>query len=210
MKWIVLINCFLFSLKTYAHPVAYEGAFSFMSMNTSKMSENMLIYSPRFWLGTGLMHVQTKNDKEWSNLHLGWLVKRWNQSQSQGNLYIYGGPGILKEKNKDSQDSRYFTRLAIQADWETREIYTLFKYNTNRTNNEFYDEYQARLGFAPYLANYNEINSWLFVQVDHRPQSLMQEKWSVTPVLRQFYKNVLWEIGSSLESDWMINVMVRY
>lgn len=184
-----------------------------MSMNTGDMSENMLIYSPRYWLGTGLMHAQVKNDgvaaskEEWTNLHLGWLIKRWNQAASQGNLYLYGGPGIVKTQN----DSKYFTRLAVQADWETREVYTFFRYNTVRTNNDHYDDYQFRLGFAPYLADYNEINSWLFLQVDHRPQALMQEhEWSVTPVIRQFYKNVLWEFGSSLESNWMINLMVRY
>ena len=38
----------------------------------------------------------------------------------------------------------------------------------------------------------------------------VNEKLMLTPLLRFFYHNVLWEIGSSTRGDWMLNLMVHY
>jgi len=40
--------------------------------------------------------------------------------------------------------------------------------------------------------------------------SVMMLDWKITPLLRFFYKNVLWEIGSSLKSDFYITLMIHY
>ncbi len=41
-------------------------------------------------------------------------------------------------------------------------------------------------------------------------QSALELNWKITPLLRFFYKNVLWEIGSSLQSDFYLTLMVHY
>lgn len=203
MKWIGL-SIFLFSFKVLAHPVAYEGAFSFMSINSKETSENTLIYSPKYWLGAGIMHQQSGEEK-WSNAHLGLLLKRWNELHSQANLYLFGGPGVVW--NREQTD--YFTRYGIQADWETRRLYTMGKVSI-ADSKKFGDEqyYEGRIGFAPYLAGFDDINAWAILQVSHSNTS--ENSVQITPLLRMFYQNVLWEVGSSLKRDWLINFMVRY
>ncbi len=203
MKIIVAILMIISSSVSYAHPVAYEGAFSYMTLNTSVQSENTFVYSPKYYLGAGVKHVQ-QGENQFTNFHLGYLVKRWNEFNSQGNFYLYGGPG----KYKIQEDNGNFMRYGFQADWESRKYYTALRY-TNIDASEFNQEqYIARLGFAPFIAGFNDLNAWLILQYQNTPQG--EKKEVVTPVLRMFYKNVLWEIGSSFDNQWTLNFMVRW
>lgn len=186
-----------------AHPVAYEGAYSYMGFFGPKSNENTLVYSPRYWLGTGIKHVRAQ-DKKWTNAHLGFLLKRWNELDSQGNVYLFTGPGIYEYQGHQS----YFTRMGAQADWESRRFYTMARYSRAQWNDGDFEDYQTRLGFAPYLANYEELNSWGILQFQYTPD--LNKKVTITPTLRMFYKNVLWEVGSSLDGNWMFNFMIRY
>lgn len=183
--------------------MAYEDAFSYMSINSSEKSENTIVYSPKWWLGTGVMHVQS-GDHKWTNLHLGLLLKRWNNWESQGNFYLFGGPGIERMNGQN----KYFTRTGVQADWETRRIYTMTKYTSTITDWQNQESYEARVGFAPFLAGFKDLNIWAILQVTHDPKASQQTE--VTPLVRMFYKNVLWELGSSLDNKWLINFMVRF
>lgn len=205
MKWIVSSILVILSVSSaWSHPVAYEGAFSFMSLNTEGKTDNTLVYSPKWYLGTGIQHVQTTDDK-FTNLHLGLLLKRWNNWESQGNFYLFGGPGIQQRNNVE----KYFSRYGAQADWESRRIYTLASY-TAAQSKDFgsLENFEARLGFAPFLAGFKDLNIWAILQVDHSPQ--VERETEVTPLVRMFYKNVLWEMGSSLSGSWLLNFMVRY
>ncbi|GAB4023185.1 MAG: hypothetical protein Fur0010_26420 [Bdellovibrio sp.] len=205
MKWLVTsILMFLSVSSAWSHPVAYEDAFSFMSLNTEGKTDNTLVYSPKWWFGTGIQHVQTADDKH-TNLHLGLLLKRWNNWESQGNFYLFGGPGIQQRNNEE----KYFTRYGAQVDWETRRIYTLMSYSAAQSK-DFggLENFEGRLGFAPFLAGFKDLNIWAILQVDHSPQA--KNETEVTPLVRMFYKNVLWEMGSSLRGSWLLNFMVRY
>jgi hypothetical protein len=193
----------LLSFAAFGHPVAYEGAFSFMSQNTSFQTENTLVYSPKYWLGVGVKHQQMKEEKR-TNIHLGYLVKRWNEFDSQANVYFFGGPGFEKSEG----ESRYFTRYGAQADWESRKYYTLIKFNGTKSKTTTTETYQARVGFAPYIAGFDDFNSWLILDVKHNPK--FDNETVITPTLRMFYKNVLWETGVSLKKEWMLNFMIRY
>lgn len=203
MKCVVLSIFFLLSSPVWAHPVAFKGATSFMSLNNSQMTENTLVYSPEYWLGTGVKHI-TNGDDEWTNAHLGLLLKRWNEFESQGNFYLFGGPGRLKTKS----ESEYFTKVGAQLDWESRRLYSYARYSGAYSKVKDLEQYEGRVGFAPYIAGFNDLNSWLMLQVQHVPER--KDETMVTPMIRMFYKNVLWELGSSLKSDWMLNFMVRY
>lgn len=195
-----------FSQVIKAHPVAFKGAVSFMTNNMRNLTENTLIYSPTFDWGLGIKHVsQGVERNRWTNIHIGYLVKRWNRFDSQGNLYFFGGPGVYEEeKGKFS----YFTRLGFQADWETRFFYTMLRYSAGQFSYRVLEQYNARVGLAPFLAGYNELNIWAILQFQHVPQR--NRETMITPLIRMFYKNVLWEAGSSLSGDWLFNFMVRY
>lgn len=203
---LVFIGLLLTSTSGSAHPVAFAGATSFMTNNMPGLSENTLIYSPTHRWGLGLKHVtQGEERSRWTNFHVGFLVKRWNELHSQGNFYLFGGPGVLE---KDNGKFDYFTRAGFQADWESRHIYTMLRYSTGMSKAGVLEQYNGRIGFAPFVAGYNELNIWGILQVQHVPQR--EEETMITPLLRMFYKNVLWEAGSSFSGDWLLNFMIRY
>jgi hypothetical protein len=207
---VTVFTCLvLLQSQTFAHPVAFAGATSFMTNNMPGLTENTLVYSPTYDFGLGLKHVEQGASGEpkerWTNVHLGYLVKRWNELDSQGNFYLFGGPGALEVDNGDYE---YFTRAGFQADWESRHIYTMLRYSAAMSEAAVLEQYNGRVGFAPFVAGYNELNIWAILQVQHVPQR--EEETMVTPLIRMFYKNVLWEAGSSLSGDWLLNFMVRY
>lgn len=202
IKYLIMLS-FLVSFRSYAHPVAYARAYSYMAQNTSKASENTLVYSPKYWLGYGLKHIQS-GENEWTNLHLGFLLKRWNEFEYQGNIYLFGGPGRVKYQGEEAS----FAKYGFQADWETRRVYTLFKYTSAQSDLIRTEEFVGRVGFAPFVAGFNDLNAWGILQVKY--SALEEKQTEITPYLRMFYKNVLWEMGSSLDQNWMFNFMVRF
>ena len=101
-------------------------------------------------------------------------------------------------------------------------------------------DFSYRIGFAPYVAGMDTLQTWFVVMFQastlgtiekSMKNSLLEAQkqrkfgyrktlnlgnstlgfnWTVTPLLRFFYKNVLWEIGSSLKSDFYLTLMVHY
>lgn len=100
------------------------------------------------------------------------------------------------------------TRLGFQADWKDREIYTALKYSSAHIESDNMEFYEVRVGFAPYIAGYDELNAWVILQVQN--SAVFQKQTVISPILRMFYKNVLWEIGSSLNGAYQLNFMARY
>ena len=97
----------------------------------------------------------------------------------------------------------------FEADWETRTLYTALKYYhfTSPAVSDI-SMTQARIGISPFEAPFESLQSWFMVQVMYMPQ--VQKDLIITPMLRFFYKNVLWEMGSSTRGEWMLNLMVHY
>ena len=67
---------------------------------------------------------------------------------------------------------------------------------------------EARIGVAPYEAEFNEIASWLMLQYQYHP--MLTRKYALTPLIRLFYKSVLFESAVSTEGDWMLNFMFHF
>ena len=163
MKFIFFIfYCLLIPTgfnKLYAHPTTYEGGFSIMSEMSKKKQETLLIYSSKYWLGTGLVFIKYPEIPYLLSSQIGFLIKRWNLPSDQGNIYFFGGLAHFLE-NK----TRLIYRLGGQLDYETRRIYSFMKYTEHRffeNNKEIQDELNLAFGVAPYVAEFDELNSWL-------------------------------------------------
>jgi len=63
-------------------------------------------------------------------------------------------------------------------------------------------------GIAPYLANYNDLNTWLMFQVDHHPAK--HDHFVATPLIRFFYKTYLLEVGYGSDNHVMVNWTVQF
>ena len=77
-----------------------------------------------------------------------------------------------------------------EADAESRKYFVSAKYEKMWANlgPDFYKA-EARLGIAPYEAEFNEVASWFMIQYQWHPMLL--RKNALTPMVRLFYKSVL-------------------
>lgn len=136
---------------------------------------------------------------------IDFLIHYWNFDSARANIYTYGGFGA----NHFANDTSWAGLVGVEADAESRRLYISGKTQTFFLKNDqrIYQS-QLRLGIAPYLSEFNELSSWLIVSVQHEPQLIRE--WIVTPMVRFYYKNVLWEMGSSFKGDWMLNFMIHF
>lgn len=194
MRTILLF--LLLSFKALAHPVIYQDGLALSSYNMEKIANQYAVYSvtPRLSLGVESWRFDSKS---LGFLKTNQLLWRRNGEDSQANLYShagFGGEGTLQ--------------LGLEGDWETRHLYTSLKH-LEFHNRRGFDERmtQARVGFSPRRAGFNELQVWVMLQAmvtrEVGPEAML------TPMVRFFYHNVLWEVGSSLKGEWMLNLMVH-
>lgn len=207
----MLIGILLFGLgiakTTSAHPVSFQGAVSLMSYNKEKDNELLLTYSFTRYLAVGLDYYKMEN-VEYTIPRLNFLAKRWNNEDSQGNVYLSAGYGT----DRSFEEIKGVTLASVEADWESRKYYTsvqynkFFRQNSDTVSRADYEHIKGRLGVAPYLAEFNELNTWLIVQFD----KVNDKPIETTQFIRLFYKNVLIELGASIGGGWAFNYMVHF
>ena len=66
---------------------------------------------------------------------------------------------------------------------------------------------RGRLGILPFKSDFESLQIWTVLQVD--AQSWSESPIELTPLLRLFYKNVLWEMGSSMSGKTWLHMMVH-
>ncbi|WP_374028773.1 hypothetical protein [Bdellovibrio bacteriovorus] len=190
-----------------AHPVSFQGATSLMSYNKENENELMLTYSVKNYLAAGLTYYKVE-DVEYTVPRLNFLAKRWNNEDSQGNIYLSAGYG----SERSFEERNGVTLVSADVDWESRKYYTSFQYNkyfrqdTEAANRTDFEMMKARVGVAPYLAEYNELNAWFIVQFEKSNDKAIE----TTQFIRLFYKNVLVEFGATIGGGWAFNYMVHF
>lgn len=200
-----LLTLFL-SPQANAHPVTFEGGTMLRSLLRGDMSESAATYTFHRLLAVGLgvdtlmLHQQ---DSTWSLAEFNARPFRWNSPDSQSNIYLITGFGDFKDKFREE----WAGKIGIQVDHETREFFSMIKYQKWFTKNVESQMTMVQLGFAPFTAGYNDLNIWALVQMDYNKD--MRKNIQVTPLLRFFYKNVYWEIGSSTAGNFYGSLMVH-
>lgn len=207
---ILLVTIFLqlYSGRILAHPIAYQGSVSVMSMNSSRMNElySHYTFTPRLSLGGKFVRIKERDKESYSVFpQLSLLLYRWNHPNFQANLYSYGGAGGNWANDKTGRT--FF--FGGEGDIEDRRFYFSTSYQGFKLS-EFRDHYilRTRGGVAAYLAEYNEPAAWGIIQYEWHPGSDVRHE--LTPLMRVFYKNALLEAGSSVKGDWLLNFMIHY
>ena len=95
----------------------------------------------------------------------------------------------------------------LQIDWESRRYYLDAELQAVRLSSQPYNFARFRAGFAPYLADFEQLHSWFILQLERN--STLPGITTVTPLIRLFYQNVLLEAGSSLEGEFNFNFMIH-
>src|SRR5690606_21944750 len=154
----------------YSHLVTYEQGTSFMTEQMGDRTQMSLIYSPKWWLGVGLMYDRETTQDFKGDVYsamVSVLLKRWNLEKAQGNLYTFIAPGFLQNRlESESKGDHGVFKYGLRADYETRRFYVAAEYmevlsfKPNLADNKMLNNLMFAMGVAPFLANYDDLNIW--------------------------------------------------
>ena len=210
-RLLFFVGLFLFSFSTQSRPVSYPTGWTFMTMNDGDRYSSHIHYSPTSYYSLGYK-AEYWRDEEFQihALQLNNLVKRWNKRHSQANLYFKSGAGIaISDLGQfDSEiDPVFYTGIA--ADWETRRYFISYE-NRVTVSNEITDNFRqkARIGIAPYIADFGDIHTWFMFEARHASE--LEDEFVVTPLLRLFKGPGLLEVGYSSNENLLVNYVHRF
>lgn len=190
-----------------ARPVSYPDGWTIMQQNNGDFSSAHLHYSPTFQDSVGFYTERNwANDWQFSGVQYNRLLKRWNTSDSQANLYLKLGAGHADAFGDGEESLAGF--VDVSADWETRRWF--LAYDARAYDLGFDQDFRqfARIGFAPYVGDYGDLHTWLMLQVENNPES--DTPITATPLIRFFYDVQLLEIGYTPETErFILNWIIR-
>ena len=88
---------------------------------------------------------------------------------------------------------------AVSADWETRRVFVSWDSRARDYGIDQSVSHAARIGLAPYVAEFGALHSWAMLQVENHPEA--DNPLQVTPLLRFFRGPLLVEAGYTLEEE---------
>ena len=191
-----------------AHPVSFEGAWQLMLGGTDTVQNFELYnsYTPKTAFGVHAMRFEDERDDDYyTGVQHNWLLHRWNLPEAQGNLYFGLGAGAAKE---DGQSAAPAGLGFFRADYETRRIYTAFESKFVGSEDVSRAVTSLSFGVAPYKAEFEELNTWLIVQLEH--VSGMEDDLDIIPKIRLFKGPYFLELGCSLDGDPLVNFMIHF
>lgn len=195
------------SILVYSHPVIYKGGVVVETENSIDMNEYHLAYSFLNTMSVGGHYIK-EGLVELQFLQLNYLLKRWNNQDSQANVYLTGGLGAERKSNSWTS-----AQLAeIDMDWENRDYYILGKQryvsrSSNADDLNKVDLWHTRLraGIAPFRSDVNDLGIWFMMQFDKHNE----KNWTTTQLFRFYYKTALWELGANLNGSYQLNFMIH-
>ena len=203
MKSIFFIFTILvFSQKTVAHPVIWKGGTVLSFRNTELMNDYRVHYSVTQYRSHGIHYIKI-GQKDYAMIQNNFLLKRWNQLESQGNFYLSVGLGANLKISEET-----IGHSGLQADWETRLLYTQVSFDHYKKKDSL-SILRGRIGLSPYLADFEDIHTWIILQLTHQIQKNRYNK-TIMPVVRLFKGNILVELASNFTNDYLLTIMIHY
>ncbi|OUU63712.1 MAG: hypothetical protein CBC22_00235 [Alphaproteobacteria bacterium TMED62] len=209
LKFIIIL--FTFTSLVQARPVSYVGGLTLMSFNDYQSNSLLIHYTPSSKYSLGY-NIEYWNDKEFwiNNLNLNYLLKRINTKKSQANFYFKSGLGFLyTDFKKNEKKKEYVSTLNFSADWETRSKFVSYSSELIKSENIANIFLQkARVGFAPYIASYGEIHTWLMYELNY--MSSGDNNLKSAAILRFFKSTNLFEAGIDVDKNILLNYIKRF
>ena len=203
----------LCSPSAVAHPVTFTGGFAASSIHRPGLTHSQVNYTVHRKLALGATHLRIRHldtPLEGSLAQANVLLFRRNRPNSQANLYMSLGAGIAHEGVELGQA---LILGSLQADFETDNFYSAIVAMGVGGLDQFSDlgelpsSVRGRIGVLPFASGFESLQAWAVMQVDYTTQA--DDPLSVTPLLRFFYRNVLWEFGASLDGKPWLHMMIH-
>ena len=180
-----------------------------MGHHSTDFTHSQLNYSFEYWLAGGIHHFR-RNQLSKRHATVGsanFLLKRWNGEALQANLYAVVGAGKSELTGKPEDVGMGM----LHFDIEDREYYFLTHHLVlkNKDVTEM-EETKVRVGVAPYIADFKGIHSWFILDYTNTKFAGESKKDDLTPFLRIFHNNVLFEIGQSFEGSTKFNYIIHF
>lgn len=190
-----------------AHPVIFKGGTVFESEQSAHKQHLGLGYTFHPKTAVAFDYLKFNDMKtEFYFAKVNYRLWRANEEDSQANIYLSAGIGQRRVSDKLTNANV----AQIHADWEDRDYYIsgFQKYihaDAAEGEGDLDPIWQsrARVGLAPFRGDYNDVNVWFIAQFD----KMNGEHWETTPLMRTYFKNILWEIGASLNGSYQLNLM---
>ena len=198
----------LISVTLEARPVSYPGGLTIMQMNNWKKNRLHVHYSPTHTDSFGLLYEYLRPEDSYVfNIQWNHLLTRRNTEFSQLNIYLKNQLGVISQSSAESFNGV----ISLASDWETRRFSLSYEVAISylSKNNQIDFHQVARVGFAPYVAEYGNLHTWFIVQLEHHPDRNDQSLVS-SFIVRMFKDDYLWEIGVDNNLSVVFNWVIRF
>ena len=207
---ILLFSCFFTSIfsEAFARPVSYSGGTTVMQMNDAIGNSIHVHYSPTYKYSVGYKGEYFRRGQDALNgVQLNNLLKRWNLPAAQGNIYLKSNIGNVNSSSKDEA----YAMVGVSGDFETRKYFISYEGKYYKSDGDILGQFQqsARVGIAPYVAEYGNLHTWLMLQLSHQPQ-LQGDEVIATPLIRLFKGVHMAEFGISSNKRVLFNFIARF
>lgn len=191
-----------------AHPVAFKGASQLMlGLSEDRQSFELYhSYTARQAFGIHAMRFDYDDFEDIAVvLQHNWLVHRWNLPAAQANFYTGIGAGYAEaDPGSGSLAGLGFARF----DYETRRVYCAVESKFFGAADFTRAVNMAAVGFAPYKAEFDDLNTWLILKAENVTES--PDDFMLIPEVRFFWKNYFLELGVSTDGDFRVQFMVHF
>ncbi len=204
-----LFAVLLAALPARANPVSFKDGYGVMPTVTPDWSDLQLNYSVTNFYSAGISYYYRNGAHRKTSYEVAqfnYLLRRWNELESQANIYGSIGVGAAHDSKTDNSAAGF---AALEADYETRRVYTLFALEALQAEGGAdFHRIRYRAGVAPYKAPIDGLHTWIITQFDYMPE--MDQELTVTPLLRFFYNNYALEAGASLDGQPYFALMAHF
>ena len=184
-----------------AHPVIFKnGKVFWITQNPSFNDIRLGVSKTNSWLIGGRLLEDRKSNETFALVNNNYLAKRWNNRNSQANLYLLSSIGL------NTKNSKSMGTIGIHGDWEDRRFMVMqmiehFSHNSALVSN-------TRLAYSPYTVDYSKTSTWLIAhyRIEYNDN---QYSYMFIPVIRLFKKNYLFEIGYN-GNDSFLSFMTHF
>ena len=184
-----------------AHPVIFKnGKVFWITQNPSFNDIRFGVSKSNSWLIGGRLLEDRKSNETFALVNNNYLAKRWNNRNSQANLYLLSSIGF------NTRNSKSMGTIGIHGDWEDRRFMVMqmiehFSHNSALVSN-------TRLAYSPYAVDYSKTSTWLIAhyRIEYNND---QYSYMFFPVIRLFKRNYLFEIGYN-GNDSFLSFMTHF
>lgn len=195
-----------------AAPMGFKDSWMSMGDLGANWREVYANYAVTPWDAFGVANTYMRSDDKQNTLDLTdvtytRLVRRWNTSDAQANLWFFTGLGEAEAHGKDAGEHLMLSPGA-QFDYETRRIYFAAAARLYRAEGINHDFGSVRGGFSFYETEYDETQPWFVLEA--RRMRGLSDKTEITPMLRLVNKGLFVEAGVNNSHQPRLNFMVIF